>query len=182
MNWCWWALRSLCCDLNGAIGVASCNIHSTWNCGMLARVDRVCWTLAIGDWWFCPSKISGSWSRVAQCIIVNRKRGDTKIIFLYQPEKDYIHTQDFVFGINFLKTTCQLHKKKCLELISRKLQYMCLFVIQIITWKNCLGIIACKISFFTQKRPFVHNSVCSQFLEGLFAILAECSQFCLRPF
>ena len=30
-------------------------------------------------------------------------------------------------------------------------------------------------------RPFVHNSVCSQFLEGLFAILAECSQFCLRP-
>ena len=33
-----------------------------------------------------------------------------------------------------------------------------------------------------QKRPFVHNSVCSQFLEGLFAIVAECSQFCLRPF
>ena len=33
-----------------------------------------------------------------------------------------------------------------------------------------------------QKRPFVHNSVCSQFLEGLFAILAECSQFCLRAF
>ena len=32
-----------------------------------------------------------------------------------------------------------------------------------------------------QKRPFVHNSVCSQLLEGLFAILAECSQFCLRP-
>ena len=31
-----------------------------------------------------------------------------------------------------------------------------------------------------QKRPFVHNSVCLQFLEGLFA--AECSQFCLRPF
>ena len=31
-----------------------------------------------------------------------------------------------------------------------------------------------------QKGPFVHNSVCSQFLEGLFAILAECSQFCLR--
>ena len=30
-----------------------------------------------------------------------------------------------------------------------------------------------------QKRPFVHNSVCSQFLEGLFAILTECSQFCL---
>ena len=27
----------------------------------------------------------------------------------------------------------------------------------------------------TQKRPFVHNSVCSQFLEGLFAILADCS-------
>ena len=33
-----------------------------------------------------------------------------------------------------------------------------------------------------QKRPFVHNSVCSQFVEGLFAILAECSQFCLRSF
>ena len=33
-----------------------------------------------------------------------------------------------------------------------------------------------------QKRPFVHNSVCSQFLEALFAILAECSQFCLRSF
>ena len=33
-----------------------------------------------------------------------------------------------------------------------------------------------------QKRPFVHNSVCSQFLDGLFAILAECSQFCLRSF
>ena len=33
-----------------------------------------------------------------------------------------------------------------------------------------------------QKRPFVHNSVCLQFLEGLFAILAECSQFCLRSF
>ena len=33
-----------------------------------------------------------------------------------------------------------------------------------------------------QKRPFVHNSVCSQFLEGLFALLDECSQFCLRPF
>ena len=30
-----------------------------------------------------------------------------------------------------------------------------------------------------QKRPFVHNSVCSQFLEALFAILAECSQFWL---
>ena len=26
----------------------------------------------------------------------------------------------------------------------------------------------------TEKRPFVHNSVCSQFLEGLFAISAEC--------
>ena len=34
----------------------------------------------------------------------------------------------------------------------------------------------------SQKRPFVHNSVCSHFLEGLFAILAECSQFCLRSF
>ena len=30
-------------------------------------------------------------------------------------------------------------------------------------------------SSLNQKRPFVHNSVCSQFLEGLFAILAECS-------
>ena len=36
--------------------------------------------------------------------------------------------------------------------------------------------------FKIQKRPFVHNSVCSQFLEGLFAILAECSQFCLSSF
>ena len=26
-----------------------------------------------------------------------------------------------------------------------------------------------------QKRQFVHTSVCSRFLEGLFAILAECS-------
>ena len=33
---------------------------------------------------------------------------------------------------------------------------------------------------FCHKRPFVHNSVCSQFLEDVFAILAECSQFCLR--
>ena len=33
-----------------------------------------------------------------------------------------------------------------------------------------------------QKCPFVRNSVGSQFLEGLFAILAECSQFCLRSF
>ena len=33
-----------------------------------------------------------------------------------------------------------------------------------------------------KKRPFVRNSVCSQFLEGLFAILAECSQFCLLSF
>ena len=32
---------------------------------------------------------------------------------------------------------------------------------------------------FNQKRPFVHNSG-SRFLEGLLAILAECSQFCLR--
>ena len=31
-----------------------------------------------------------------------------------------------------------------------------------------------------QKRPFVHNSDCSPFLEGLFAILAECSQFCFE--
>ena len=31
-----------------------------------------------------------------------------------------------------------------------------------------------------QKRPFVHNSVYSQFWESLFAILAECSQVCLR--
>ena len=39
-----------------------------------------------------------------------------------------------------------------------------------------------KPHYLIQKRPFVHNSVCSQFLEGLFAILAECSQFCLRSF
>ena len=30
-----------------------------------------------------------------------------------------------------------------------------------------------QILIFFQKRPFVHNSVCSQFLEGLFAILFE---------
>ena len=35
---------------------------------------------------------------------------------------------------------------------------------------------------YFQERPFVHNSVCSQFLEGLFAILPECLQFCLRSF
>ena len=33
-----------------------------------------------------------------------------------------------------------------------------------------------------RKRPFVHNSVCSQFLEGLFASLAARSQFSLRSF
>ena len=38
----------------------------------------------------------------------------------------------------------------------------------------------CRIFSDDQKRPFVHGSVCSQCLEGLFAILAECSQFCLR--
>ena len=37
------------------------------------------------------------------------------------------------------------------------------------------------IGVIIQKRLFVHNSVCSQ-LEGLFAVLAECSQFCLRSF
>ena len=33
-----------------------------------------------------------------------------------------------------------------------------------------------------QKHPSVHDSLCSHFLEGLFAILAECSQLCLRVF
>ena len=33
-----------------------------------------------------------------------------------------------------------------------------------------------------QKCPFVHNSVCSRFWESLFAIWAECSQFCLSVF
>ena len=33
-----------------------------------------------------------------------------------------------------------------------------------------------------QKRPFVQNSVCPQFLECLFAILVECPQFSLRSF
>ena len=33
-----------------------------------------------------------------------------------------------------------------------------------------------------QKRPFVHNSVCSQFWESLLAILAQCSPFCLWSF
>ena len=41
--------------------------------------------------------------------------------------------------------------------------------------------ICSKISV-VQKRPFVRNSVCSQILEGLLAVLAECSQFCLRSF
>ena len=36
--------------------------------------------------------------------------------------------------------------------------------------------------FPNSETPVVHNSVCSQFLEGLLAILAECSQFCLRSF
>ena len=31
-----------------------------------------------------------------------------------------------------------------------------------------------------QKLPSVHYSVCSQFWESLFAIVVECSQFCLR--
>ena len=47
-----------------------------------------------------------------------------------------------------------------------------------------VGSLLCQAfeGFRSQKRPFVRNSVCSQFLEGLFAILAECSQFCLRSF
>ena len=45
------------------------------------------------------------------------------------------------------------------------------------------GLVAsCSDPSVYQKRPCVHNSVCSQFLEGLFVILAECSQFCLRSF
>ena len=32
---------------------------------------------------------------------------------------------------------------------------------------------------YFSEMPVVHNSVCSQFLEGLFVILGECSQFCL---
>ena len=43
---------------------------------------------------------------------------------------------------------------------------------RVIPWKS--------LSF--AKRPFVHNSVCSQFSEILFAIFAECSQFSLRSF
>ena len=39
-----------------------------------------------------------------------------------------------------------------------------------------------KSDFITAKRPFVHNSVCSQFLVSLFAIFGECSRFCLRSF
>ena len=49
-------------------------------------------------------------------------------------------------------------------------------IISIVRW-NLRPVI-----FGVEKRPFVHDSVCSQFLEGLFAILAECSQFCLRSF
>ena len=32
------------------------------------------------------------------------------------------------------------------------------------------------------KAPKIHNSACSQFWECLFAIVAQCSQFCLRSF
>ena len=34
----------------------------------------------------------------------------------------------------------------------------------------------------SQKRPFVHIILFVRILEGLFALLAECSQFCLRSF
>ena len=37
------------------------------------------------------------------------------------------------------------------------------------------------VYIFSQERPFVRNSVCSQVWGSLFAILAPCSQFCLRP-
>ena len=52
-------LRSLCCDLNRAIGVHSLNIRSTLELGnglreLTAFAER--YRLAIGDWRFCPSK------------------------------------------------------------------------------------------------------------------------------
>ena len=45
-----------------SLGVRWCSIRSTWTCGMghtvwPARVDRVRWSLAIGDWRFGPSKL-----------------------------------------------------------------------------------------------------------------------------
>ena len=52
-------LRSSRCDSDRAIGVHSCSILSTWTAECLARVDRVRWTLAIGDWRFRPSKFAG---------------------------------------------------------------------------------------------------------------------------
>ena len=49
--------------------------------------------------------------------------------------------------------------------------------------RNCFGInlVIFLCVMVVQKRPFVQNSV-SQFLEGLFAILVERSQFCLKSF
>ena len=39
-----------------------------------------------------------------------------------------------------------------------------------------------KLLVLNQKRPFVHNCVCSPFWENLFAIVAKCSQLCLTFF
>ena len=39
------------------IGVHWCSIRSTWIAEWPARVDRVRWTLVIGDWRFGPSKV-----------------------------------------------------------------------------------------------------------------------------
>ena len=36
-------------------GVHSFSIRSTWDCGVACATDRIHWTLAIGDWRFCPS-------------------------------------------------------------------------------------------------------------------------------
>ena len=60
--------------------------------------------------------------------------------------KDYIH--NFLF-LEFIsrKITFQSQELIFRELISRKLHITCSFVIQRITWKNCLGIISWKISF-----------------------------------
>ena len=46
--------------------------------------------------------------------------------------------------------------------------------------EGCLASPTVHLPRMGQERPFVHNAACSQFWEGLFAILSECSQFCLR--
>ena len=68
-----------------------------------------------------------------------------------QPEKmTYIH---FVFRLNILQTYTAV-TQTIQELISLKLHFMYLLVIQKITSKNCLGIISRKIAFQLHKKCF----------------------------